>query len=163
MSSLTSIERFSEPIEAANVLIPAPLNQSSNSQFCKRCLTRKNKSQFIKEKKLPSIPLSELENYVWNDRPSSDFYKQCLNCRNHRKLSIARQIAKRREETEKSKLEKAGIGIYSWTQLLNEINEGYFLYILKLILGRLKSAAIYKLENSILIYQMIFQRKTTSQ
>jgi hypothetical protein len=113
MSSLASIEPFSDPIEAANVLIPATLNQSSNSQFCKRCLTIKNKSQFIKEKKLPSITLSELENYVSNNRPSSDFYKQCLDCRNHRKLSIDRQIAKQREEREKSKLEKASIGIYS--------------------------------------------------
>jgi hypothetical protein len=124
--SSSAFERFSDSsIEAANV--PGPATQSLNFQFCKRCLKRKSKSQFIKEKKRPPVPFSELENYVWNDRPSSDFYKQCLSCRNNRKPSIDRQVAKRREKMDESRLKEASSTVYSWTQLLNKINEGFFL------------------------------------
>jgi hypothetical protein len=126
MSSTAGFAIYSDPDDGS-------AGGEESQKVCIRCLHAKGAHEFF----VVSLPLSNVENGVEDDQQRQITRKYCISCSNKRKVHNSRaQLSKRRKSDE---VRLQSMQRYTWEQIVAMIDEGFVLYILRLMCRTIES------------------------
>jgi len=126
MSSLSTVEIYSEPPDAIQANLSGPItisnlgldaSEKENERCCRRCKRQKPLQEFAKSKSRGSNSLNDI------DTDGSRLQKECNTCLAKRKVSQGKANAVRRKGNEKAKSKL--LDCYTWEETLAMIDAGF--------------------------------------